>query len=101
MTTSQFSRDSVVVARDGNISCDLAGEAAIVDFKSGLYYGLDEVAASVWKLIAAPRTINEICAALVAEYEVEPDICERDVVALLNALSDRGLVERCDVAAVR
>ena len=93
MPAPQISRSSVVVACKGQISCDLAGEAALLDFKSGMYYGLDEVGARIWKLIAAPRTVGEICDALMAEYEVEPAVCERDVIALLGELAVRGLVE--------
>ena len=75
MPTVQFSRGSIVVACEGHISCDLAGEAAVLDFKSGIYYGLDEVGASIWKLIAEPRAVGEICDAITAEYDVAPDTC--------------------------
>src|SRR6266851_3148762 len=78
MPALQMSRSSVIVACEGHISCDLAGEAVVLDFKSGMYYGLDEVGASIWKLIAEPRTVGEICDALVAEYEVAPPVYERD-----------------------
>lgn len=98
MSAHEISRSSVVVAHDDHISCDLAGEAAILDFKSGVYYGLDEVGARVWSLVAEPRTVDEICDSLVAEYEVEPNVCERDVVALLTELAAKGLVEVRDGA---
>jgi hypothetical protein len=98
MPTPQISRNSVVVACETQISCDLAGEAAILNFKSGIYYGLDQVGASVWKLIAEPRIVGEICDALVAEYEVEPEVCEREVIALLDELAAKGLVETRDRA---
>jgi len=93
MAIPQISRSSVVVACEGNISCDLAGEAAVLDFKSGMYYGLDEVGARIWKLIAEPRTVGEICDIILAEYDVEPDVCERDVIALLGELAANGLVQ--------
>jgi coenzyme PQQ synthesis protein D (PqqD) len=98
MPTVQFSRGSIVVACEGHISCDLAGEAAVLDFKSGIYYGLDEVGASIWKLIAEPRAVGEICDAITAEYDVAPDTCERDVIVLLGELAARGLVELRDAA---
>ncbi len=101
MAALQISRDSVVVACEGNISCDLAGEAAVLDFKSGMYYGLDEVGARIWKLIAEPSTVGEICDTLLDEYDVEPDACERDVIALLGELAAKGLIEARDGAATR
>lgn len=101
MSAPQIGLNSVVVAAGDHLSCELAQEAAILDFKSGLYYGLDEVAARIWKPIAAPRTVGEICTALVAEYEVEPAVCERDVIALLGELAAKGLAETRDDALPR
>lgn len=95
----QISRTTVIVASERAISSDLAGEAAIIDFKSGSYYGLDEVGATIWKLIAEPRTVSEICDAVVAEYEVDPEVCERDVLALLGKLAASGLIKTGDVSA--
>jgi hypothetical protein len=97
----QISRTTVIVASERAISSDLAGEAAIIDFQSGSYYGLDEVGATIWKLIAEPRTVREICDAVVAEYEVDPEVCERDVLALLGKLAASGLIETGDVSASR
>ncbi len=97
----QISRTTVIVASERAISSDLAGEAAIIDFQSGSYYGLDEVGATIWKLIAEPRTVSEICDAVVAEYEVDPEVCERDVLALLGKLAASGLIETGDVSASR
>jgi hypothetical protein len=84
---------SIVVAAKEQVSSDLAGEAVILDFKSGVYYGLNEVGASIWNLIQEPRTVNEIRDAILAEYEVEPEQCDRDLFALLQQLEASGLIE--------
>ncbi|MEW6637015.1 MAG: lasso peptide biosynthesis PqqD family chaperone [Actinomycetota bacterium] len=89
----EISRDSTVVASRDQVSSDLGGEAAILDLKGGTYYGLDEVGHRIWGLIQQPRSVREIRDVLVEEYDVEPDRCERDVVALLQRLADEGLVE--------
>lgn len=87
------SRHSTVVATSDQVSSDLKGEVAILDLKAGVYYGLDEVGARIWHLIQEPRTVDQIRDTLLQEYEVEPDRCERDVLALLQRLSDEGLLE--------
>ena len=76
---------SVVAAKE-QVSSDLAGEAVILDLKSGVYYGLNPVGASIWNLIQEPRTINEVRDAILAQYEVEPEQCDRDIKALLEEL---------------
>ena len=45
------SRNSSVVAFKEQTSSDLGGEAVILNFKSGVYYGLNPVVASIWNLI--------------------------------------------------
>jgi hypothetical protein len=81
-----------VSAKD-QVSSDLGGEVAILDLKAGVYYGLDAVGARIWSLIQEPITVNEIRDILLEEYEVEPERCEHDLLALLRRLADEGLVE--------
>ena len=88
--------DSCVVAARDQVSSDLGGEVAILDLQGGTYYGLDTVGARVWGLIQEPRTIEAIRDILVSEYEVEPDRCESDLIALLQSLADEGLIEARD-----
>lgn len=85
-------KNSSIVAAKEQISCDLAGEAAILQLESGIYYGLDGVGARVWNLIQETRTIHEVLVTLLEEYDVDPDLCEHDLLALLQELTDHGLV---------
>jgi hypothetical protein len=89
---------SMVVATEGQVSSDLGDEVAILDFKAGMYYGLDSVGARVWNLIQEPRTVGEIRDILTSEYDVDPDRCERDLITLLQRLVDEGLIEVRDEA---
>ena len=88
-----ISLDSVVVATKDQVSADLSGEAAILNLTSGIYYGLNEVGASIWKLIQEPKIVREIKETIVHEFDVDPDRCEADVMVLLNELLSRGLIE--------
>ncbi len=88
-------RSTVVVAKD-QVSADLSGEAAILNLKTSTYFGLNTVGASIWKLIQEPKKVAEIRDAIVDEYDVEPDRCERDLLELLQELSKHGLIEVVD-----
>ena len=91
--THTVSGQAIVVAAEGQVSCDLADEAAILDVKSGVYFGLNTVGAHIWKLIQAPKTVNEVREILLEEYDVEPERCGRELVALLQELAANGLIE--------
>ena len=90
ITLSDKSR--IVVSKD-QVSCDLAGEAAILNLKNGVYYGLDSVGARIWNLVQEPRAVAEIQNAITNEYDVEPERCARDLVDLLEKLLAEGLIE--------
>ena len=75
------------------VSCGLAGEAAVLNMKTGLYYCLNPMGAWVWNLIQQPKTLEEIRDRLLDEFEVEPGRCESDLVTLIAQLNEEGLIE--------
>ena len=85
--------NSIITASKSQVSRDAAGKIAILNVKTGRYFGLDEVGALIWSLIQKPRTVNEIRDAILKEYNVNPDQCKRDIVALLTELASQGLIE--------
>lgn len=91
-----LSGNSRVVATKDQIFSDLGGEIVILNVASGVYHGLDEVGARVWHLIQQPRTVDEIRDAILDEYEVVPEQCERDVMTLLQQLVQAGLANCVD-----
>ena|SRR5258706_4472565 len=80
-------------ARD-QVSADLQGSFAILGLKKGAYYGLDEsVGARVWQLISEPKSVDQILATLLDEYEVDFDRCHSDLISLLERMHQEGLIE--------
>jgi hypothetical protein len=75
------------------------GEAVILHLEDGLYYGLNPVGARIWELVQAPVSVGEVQGALLDEYDVEPEVCRAELVALLAELAARGLVEIQDEAS--
>ena len=67
-------------------------ETVILDLASGTYFGLDPVGARIWQLIGEGRTLAEICATMLEEYEVGRAQLETDVLRLTGELLERGLV---------
>lgn len=84
--------DSIISAGPDQLSCDLQGEIAILQLREGVYYGLDGVGTRVWELIQQPIRVRDLCDRLVAEFEVEREQCEVDVLKLLDDLNAAGLI---------
>jgi Coenzyme PQQ synthesis protein D (PqqD) len=84
---------SIVIASKEQVSCSLGDESAILNMKNSVYYGLNPVGARIWSLLREPRSVQELCEAIVHEYDVEGEQCERDVLDLLEKMKSEGLVE--------
>lgn len=93
-----ISVETTVVATKEQASADLGGEAAILNLKNGVYYGLDPVGSRIWTLIQEPRTVGEVREMLLEEYDVDADRCERDLLALLRQLAENNLIDIVDDA---
>jgi len=93
MAATRLRDESRIAVSANQVSCDLAGEAAILNLKNSVYYGLDPVGASVWNLIQEPKTFAEIRRALLGIYEVDSSQLESDLQALLGQLSEQGLID--------
>lgn len=91
--TSRISDASVVKRTTNQVCCDMGGESIILNLKSGIYYSLDEVGARIWALIEHPMGIMAIRDAILNEYDVQADVCERDVRGFIEGMDAAGLVE--------
>jgi hypothetical protein len=83
---------TVAVARD-QVSGELAGEVVILNLKAGVYHGLESTGARVWQLVQEPRRVAEIRDTLLAEYDVEPNTCENDLLQFLSEMANHGLLD--------
>jgi hypothetical protein len=85
-------RSRIVAAKD-QVSCNLAGESVILNLKNGIYYGLNPVGARIWSLIQERKRVEEVRDQILEEYEVDRDVCERELITLLADLEENGLVD--------
>jgi hypothetical protein len=90
---ADLSDTALVVAGEGQFSCPLGDAIVLLDMRAGLYFSLDNVGAAIWQLLQQPRTVKDICDALLEQFDVTPDTCRRDLVGLLRELEARGLVD--------
>ena len=96
--STKISLDSIVSVAADQVSCEFDGEAAILNLTSGAYHGLDPIGAAVWNLIVRPIAVSEVVDVMIAQYNVDRARCERDLLALLAKLDERGLIQIADGA---
>lgn len=64
----------------------------LLNAATGLYHGLNPVAARIWELLAEPVDEAGLVARLVEEFAVTPEECRREVEAFVSGLRERGLI---------
>ena len=92
--------DTVVSRRSDLLSSDLsATELVMMNLDRGFYYGMEESAKAIWERLAGPRTVADLCADLVAYYDIDQATCERDVLGFLGELLKEELIHVHDPEA--
>jgi hypothetical protein len=86
------SLDSDVAINDEAVSRELDGEAVILNLTSGTYFGLNAAGTRIWALIQEHRSLREVFEVMRNEYEVSPEVLERDLLHLVEQLREKGLV---------
>jgi hypothetical protein len=82
------------VCRIGDmLDADIDGELVMMNIEQGRYFGLNQSGTRIWALLAQPIVINDLCNQLTAEFSVDPEKCEKEVVAFLENLLTRGLLQ--------
>ena len=90
---STISLASTIVRSSDQVSTDLGDETVILGLSSDEYFSLQNVGARIWEIIQEPKTVKEILDAILNDYAVESERCERDLLAVLQELAHEGLVE--------
>jgi hypothetical protein len=89
--------DTVSLNTSAKISDDvvfreLDGEGVILNLASGIYFGLDETGARMWRLIEQHAHLGAVLAALCDEYDAQRETIEQDLLRLTLELSEKGLL---------
>lgn len=85
--------DSKISITREQVSCELGGEAVILQTGDGIYYGLNTVGNFVWQLLqAAPRTFDEVVQAVIAEFDVDRSECTKDLTRLFREMASAKLL---------
>lgn len=92
MDVEQITLDTTLIRGTGVVEAEINSEVVAMNIETGNCYGLNSVGSRVWQLLASPISVRNLCEQLRAEFDVAPDICEREVLNLLRELRAEDLV---------
>ena len=83
---------SVVERNEAIVFTEIDGAVVMMDVDEGRYFELDEIGGRIWALIESGASVATICEALLTEYEVAADVCQRDVLEFVAEARDLGVI---------
>lgn len=93
MTTSITLTLGSVVWREADVDArQIRDETLMMSLKTNRFYALDAVGTEVWERLERPISVLNLCTGLCETFDVEPDICLREVSDLIEKLAREDLV---------
>ena len=89
---AEVGMSDVIERNDALLFTEIDDTVVMMDADKGQYCEFDAVGARVWALIETGRPVAEVCDALMTEYDVEPDVCRRDVLAFIKETAGLDIV---------
>lgn len=89
-------RQLAYIRRPDLNAVSMDGELVMMGVKQGEYFGLRDVAASIWTHLESAHTVGELSALVADEYAIGAPDCEDDVERFLDSLLAKKLIEKVD-----
>lgn len=89
---SPLELSSVIVRSSEPLSADISDEIILMSVQIGKYFALDAIGSDIWRRAATPIRVADLCAGLVADYDGDPAIIERDALKLLSRMVELGVM---------
>ncbi len=71
---------------------EVGEEAIIINLSTGDYYSLNDTGTVFWDLLDGERTIADCAQMIAAEYDVELEVVEADLLELAAEFEQEGLI---------
>jgi hypothetical protein len=85
--------DLLIASDPEVVGCVLGEGAALLNLRTNIYYSLDEVGSFVWDALEQPVAFEGLVQRVLAEFDVAPNVAQRDLARLIGRLDSAGLVQ--------
>jgi hypothetical protein len=73
--------------------CLLEKESVFLNLEAEIYYGMDEIGTRMWQVVTTAPNLENAYAALLSEFDVEPELLRQNLSGLLGRLVENGLLQ--------
>lgn len=90
---SRLSLSSIVQRSPHLVASEVGSELVMMHVQQGRYYGLDRIGAAVWQRLQQATRVVDLCESLLADFDIDRETCQGDVLTLLEELRREQLLE--------
>ena len=87
-----FGPETVVARNDEPVAVEVDRTVVMMSLDQGMYFGLEGTGPRIWAMLEQPRSVQQLCDALMSEFEVDEETCRREVCNFLEELRRAQLV---------
>lgn len=85
--------DSNLRIPETSLSTTVDGDVVLLNARINQYFALDDAGARIWTLLREGNSLRAIHEQLLAEYQVDGEVLETDLLDLTGKLLENSLVE--------
>jgi hypothetical protein len=89
---AEISLSSRVRIQDDVLFQELQGEAVLLNLKTGVYLGLDQIGTRIWQILQEDGALSRVMEVILQEYDVTPERLTQDLLDLINQMQEQGLL---------
>ena len=87
-----ISLNSRVQIQDGVLFQELQGEAVLLNLKTGVYLGLNQIGTRIWQLLQEDGALSRVLEVMLQEYDVTQETLAQDLLNLVGQMEKQGLL---------
>jgi hypothetical protein len=88
----EISLNSRVQIQDDVLFQELQGEAVLLNLKTGVYLGLNQIGTRIWQLLQEDGALNRVMEVMLREYDVTQEKLAQDLLDLVGQMEKQGLL---------
>jgi hypothetical protein len=89
---AEISLNSRVRIQDDVLFQELQGEAVLLNLKTGVYLGLNQVGTRIWQLLQEDGSLSRVMEVMLREYDVTREKLAQDLLDLIGQMEEQGLL---------
>jgi len=84
---------TLIVRHPEMIAAEMDGDLVMMSVERGEYFGIGGVGTRAWELLEQPTSVDQLCAVICEEFDVDEATCHKDILGFANELLTLGLVQ--------